>query len=368
MIFFVVPEGGSFSFRDYLNRYGKALAERADLLFYPELPHLQRLPFGSYVFTALDRLSSAETEMVIQIWDRLSQAGPELRLLNDPRRAMKRYELLRTLKERGKNSFQAYRASEWRQCRRFPVFVREENDHNGSLTQLLDSPAAVKKALVWLALHGFRFRELLIVEYCHTADKNGIFRKYSAYVVAGEVIARGIVFSNHWLTKGNVRQFDPEWVREEQRYVEQNPHELWLREVFREARIDYGRIDYGLQGDKPQVWEVNMNPTVSGGPVEPGLLDQQWYRDLRAPIQDHFYRRFQAAWEAIDCAREPLPGIPFAISPELRHRAQLERQKEHRARSYKVFLTKPPGRRFLRRVKRGLTSILRMSIGGPRNF
>jgi hypothetical protein len=352
MIFFVVPQKDSFGFRAYLLGHGKALAERANLLFYPEIPHLRRLPLGSYVFTALDMLSPAETEMVIQIWDHLSQAGQDVRLLNDPRRALTRYQLLRSLSEAGRNRFRACRASEWRRCNRFPVFVRQEKEHTGSLTSLLETPAALNKALVWLVVRGHRLRDLLIVEYCDTSDENGVFRKYSAYVVGGKVIARGIIFSDHWMTKDHVRQFNEQWLEEEHRYVQQNPHEPWLKEVFHLAGIEYGRIDYGLQGDMPQVWEINMHPTLAGGGGPGTLLGQQWYNDLRIPMRDHFNRQFRAAWETIDCSLEPMPGIPLPICPKLRQRIRVEQEQERRATTYKTFVDRLARNRLLRRAFR----------------
>jgi hypothetical protein len=32
--------------------------------------------------------------------------------------------------------------------------------------------------------------------------------------------------------------------------------------VFGIARIDYGRVDYGLVGSRPHAYEINTNPTI----------------------------------------------------------------------------------------------------------
>lgn len=56
---------------------------------------------------------------------------------------------------------------------------------------------------------------------------------------------------------------------EEHDYVEKNPHEGRLREVFRLARIDYGRMDYGMLDGQVQVWEINTNPTIRSGKLNP---------------------------------------------------------------------------------------------------
>ena len=52
---------------------------------------------------------------------------------------MRRYELLRHLHQRGVNDFDAYRLTEARKPKRFPVFIRGENDHNGPESRLIGS-------------------------------------------------------------------------------------------------------------------------------------------------------------------------------------------------------------------------------------
>ena len=54
----------------------------------------------------------------------------------------------------------------------------------------------------------------------------------------------------------------PEVLERERRYVETNPHEREIREIFRLARIDYGNIDYSILGDRLHVWEINTNPNI----------------------------------------------------------------------------------------------------------
>ena len=54
----------------------------------------------------------------------------------------------------------------------------------------------------------------------------------------------------------------PQLLEKERRYLETNPHEQDLREFFKLARIDYGKIDYSILGDRLQVWEINTNPHI----------------------------------------------------------------------------------------------------------
>jgi hypothetical protein len=55
---------------------------------------------------------------------------------------------------------------------------------------------------------------------------------------------------------------DPDRLREEESYLDTNPHEDELRSIFELAEIDYGRIDYSLSKGGIQVWEINTNPMI----------------------------------------------------------------------------------------------------------
>lgn len=52
----------------------------------------------------------------------------------------------------------------------------------------------------------------------------------------------------------------------ERQYVQTNPHESPLKEIFRLANIEYGRVDYSMYQGKIQVWEINTNPVILGAP------------------------------------------------------------------------------------------------------
>ena len=71
--------------------------------------------------------------------------------------------------------------------------------------------------------------------------------------------------STRWFTKSSGNLPDEAGVREEADYVQANPHDEWLRRVFDVAGIDYGRVDYGILDGVPQVWEINLNPTLGTG-------------------------------------------------------------------------------------------------------
>ena len=84
----------------------------------------------------------------------------------------------------------------------------------------------------------------------------------------------------------------PELLREELAFVEANPDEVRLREVFELAHVDYGRIDYSRLDGELQVWEINTNPTI--------VMPTYHQRRARAPVRDLFAARLAPCWTALD--------------------------------------------------------------------
>jgi hypothetical protein len=69
------------------------------------------------------------------------------------------------------------------------------------------------------------------------------------------------------MVKGGSSFVDENVAREEARFIEENPHAKEMRDIFRLARLDYGRIDYGMVDGRIQVYEINSNPTIfTNGP------------------------------------------------------------------------------------------------------
>ncbi len=128
--------------------------------------------------------------------------------------------------------------------------------HQASLTGLLGTRKELVRAIARSLYAGYRLRDLIIVEFCNTADGIGMFRKYSAFIVGDRILPHTLMHSENWITKSHGRVIDATTAREELEYVQKNPHAKWLEETFALARIRYGRIDYGLLDGKPQVWEI----------------------------------------------------------------------------------------------------------------
>jgi len=256
VIFYLVTREHGYTISPYVEAWGGMR-----LLFYDDLFASTECDVGTYVFTDLDRLTPSERRLAVTVWCQLAGHAPAVRLLNDPARVPARYELLCALAESGRNRYRAWLASDDLARVRWPVFVRVANEHTGSLTPLLRTRAELTRALRWARLQGYRRRDLLVVEFCDTADEHGIYRKYSVVVVGDEVLPRHLFLSRRWLIKKPDLDGEP-FAREREAFLETNPHAASLRAICRQVGIDYGRIDYSMLGEDPQVWEINTNPTV----------------------------------------------------------------------------------------------------------
>jgi hypothetical protein len=133
MLTYLVTRGHRYTMDTYLESWGGPAGE-IRVLTYEDVFRFGEVPLGPCTFSDLERLSPAETRLGVHIWNRLSQANPTGSLWNHQQGALRRYDLLRALRSAGWNDFQVYRATEPRKLLRFPVFIRQENEHHGGLT------------------------------------------------------------------------------------------------------------------------------------------------------------------------------------------------------------------------------------------
>jgi hypothetical protein len=360
MIFFVVQDDSFVSIAEYIENHGHALACGLELIFYPELAFSPKLRAGTYVFCALDRLTAAEREITLRAWEALAAAGSEARLLNHPTKTLRRYELLGSLHQSGVNRFRVYRATETRRQERYPVFLRLENEHSGDISGLIHNQAQLYAALARAVLLGYHLRDLLIVEYCHTAAPDGYFRKYAAFVVGDRVLPRSMNLSRRWMVKADGQHLDEATILEERRFLQENPHEATLREIFRRSHVRYGRIDYALLNGQLQVWEINLGPTIGRGPLigTPSPLLER-YRPLRDVNREHFFSGFQAALESIDTRTGTDCEIPLKLPQELRERYKKERRQRRRAMVHRNFVERVTYCSAMQRAKRFFAPVVR---------
>jgi hypothetical protein len=242
------------------------------------------------LFCDLERLSPVETEHAVKHWKALAARRDPPRLLNHPARALRRYELLRLLCDGGWNAHDAWRVIERRTPRRFPVFLRGDGHRVGILTDLLHTPAELDAALARLAQEEAPREDLLVVEFTDTRSADGLYRKYAAFRVGDRIVPRHVLFSKHW-AQSHADESSAALAEEELAYLRGNPHADALREVFERARIDYGRIDYGVRNGRVQVWEINTNPTI--------LKARMWRDAQRLAVHRHFADAFVDALDAL---------------------------------------------------------------------
>ncbi len=376
MIYFVVGAAGSFSMRYYLEEEGRALHDRVRVILYEELVRLRELPLGTWVFTEIDRIRPPERELVDTVCEHLGAATAGVRLLNQPRHVRLRTELLRAASDAGINRFRTWPAPGVRfataerasrevggiaaAALRYPVFVRYANRHVGSLTPLLDSPRALGEALASLVAGRRRLDELLVVEFCDTKDEHGVYRKYSAFNVGDRILPRYLECSRDWMVKWHHRIFDRERAELEAHYLQTNPHEEWIREMFRLAGIEYGRIDYGMLGGEPQMWEINLNPTIGRGPGPrvPQPADVVAYKQMLAPAFGAFYAGFRDAWVAIDSPGDRNAVVELRVSRGLRRAVERSVRQRRRAARVGALVDAIARQRWLRPVTRSVKGAL----------
>ncbi len=307
MIWYIVTKRHAYTLRRYLRTWGRPLVERFGIATYEALlaDPTTEAPPRTYIFSDIERLSPTDAVRAAEARDRILERVADARILNPPTRSMRRYELLRTLFERGDNTFNVYRLTEGHQPQRWPVFIREENEHTKSLSVLLHSPEALEAAVAELDARGYSREDKLVVEFCDTRDDQGLFYKYGAYLTGERIIPCHVKASRHWVAGGRHNLIKtPEVLEKERRYVQTNPHEGVLREIFRLARIDFGRIDYSMLGDRMQVWEINTNPMF--------FTQKPHSEPERQALLSHVAEQIAAAFAEIDVQDAPYDPGPEA--------------------------------------------------------
>jgi hypothetical protein len=324
VITYWAPAGGSFTVANYLQVRGKPIADRFAIRHYDDLTEAPHLAGGAQIFSAIDQLTPAGRTLVGELWDRLTEAAPNWARLNEPRRVLLRQPFLEAMAEAGLNDFRVFPASTREMSWRYPVFLRERDRHNGPLTGLLESAAAVQHALRALRLRGNRLADLLIVEYLDTADPTGHFRKYSAYRVGAAIVRTHLMTGGEWSVKSGTNTPTVELACEESDYLHGDAHDAWLRQVFALARIDFGRIDYGVLDGRPQAWEINMNPTIGRQPDKAPKPVSAEIREIREAARTHAHRLLREAFAALDSSPAQPPSIAVALPAGLVRAVQRE--------------------------------------------
>lgn len=275
---------------------------------YPALFARRSLPRGTYVFSDFDRLSPWQLEVAAGLYRQLAAAG--CRVLNDPAKVRQRLALLKRLKRAGFNKFNAWTAEDMDLVDAYPVFIRTQAAHRGVLSDILETPEALGAALDAAVAAGHPQKDLMVVEYCAEPVAEDLFRKLSVYRAGDTMTAAPNVHERHWAAKyGELGVATQELYDEEHRFVVENPFGAQMRKAFDLAGVEYGRVDFGLVGGEPQVYEINTNPMISAASPHPVAIRNETgelaFRQLKAAIAA---LDTTSAGPAVRIAKPPLMG------------------------------------------------------------
>lgn len=312
MIHFLVPAAQAGGIKDYLDVFGAPLREEFRILHYEDLASQKQFPRGTYVLSALDQLNPATATLLCEIYQQLKDT-PRIRFLNNPTKTLQRFDLLTELNRRGMNEFRVARAGSDRNNLRYPVFLRNERLHEGALSPLLNSEREIRQAIGRALVQGHKLKDLLIVEFCDTANETGYYRKYAAFVVGKKVIPRSLNYGKEWMLKHSQTEFTMPMVQEELEFVSQNPHEKQLLEIFELANVEYGRIDYAIKNGRVQTWEINLNPTIGRGLRPSSKKIPPELDAVRDQVRRCFFGGFESGWKEVMLPTNGQPSIEVKI-------------------------------------------------------
>ena len=292
----------------YLACWGADYIHRMRPLTFEQLLGQQNHPPGTYVFGDLDRTTADQRAAAAEVWQRMHDQPDRYRLLNHPTRSLRRYDLLRTLTEEGLNRHKVYRVTDGVVPERYPVFVRRENDHGASRSDLLADAEALTRKLDQLRARHADLTPWMIVEFLDTSDADGFYRSYSSFIFDGVIIPHHLMFDRWWVIKGQ-HSYDAAHLAEEMAYMTTDMHRDEMRRVFELAKIDFGRIDYSFYEQKMEVWEINTSSVI---------LNPAYEQDeARRQVHDIFHDGFSAVLDRL-LEQGPTPARP--ASPSLTER------------------------------------------------
>lgn len=265
MIVFLVTADHAYTLGRYLSEWAPELTSHIQPIFYEENPWDWLELEATYIFSDIERLTPLEIHKAVAYAEHLASLG--FRVLNHPRNAPTRLALQNILHEAGINPFRMFPVTTSSELK-FPVFLRLANSHLGSIGDLIHSLPELEQRLAGLDKKHSRADDLVVVEYCDTRNGAGRYIKYSAMKVGRKIVPRHAISSNQWMLK--VPDIvDSDAVAIEKQFLLDFPERQAIENIFLQANIDFGRIDFGMQDGRVRVWEINTNPTFM--PVKKGL-------------------------------------------------------------------------------------------------
>jgi hypothetical protein len=243
------------------------------------------------VFTDFDRLRHFELAKAAEMFRQMREAG--IRVFNDPARACQREELLYRLHEAGINKFRAYRAVVDPKPTRFPVFLKCVSGHAQHLEALIGSQEELDAQLLRLREEGFPLAHMLVIEFANRQHRENVWRRHTIYRIGDRMVpANPVTEASPFVKHGTLKLASEDDIARSIKEIMENPHAELMRRVFDIAGIEYGRADFGFDGETPAIYEINTNPTI--GWRIPGA--EGAYRDAA----NHFLRLIAEAVDALD--------------------------------------------------------------------
>lgn len=263
MLNFLVTADHAYTLTTFFRHWGASLSKKVRIVYYESLD-LQRpaLP-GVWIFTDIERLNPQESSQAAEFYQYLSTDSTRWLPINNPAKVLCRYALLNQLKEAGVNSFRAFKLNALPNDLAYPVFIRGENDHLGSMSGLIADRESLDQEIAKLTPEQL-LTDLLVVEFCQYARlEDGLYVKYSLMRVNNEFTPRHVLFSREWQLK-HPDFISQKTVAEELTYITTTgrEHMKALVQIFNLANIHYGRIDYTLVNGQIRVFEINTNPVL----------------------------------------------------------------------------------------------------------
>lgn len=305
MIVFITTRGNGYTLRSLANGTFGVPTPEFRITHYERLFGAWRVPHATYLFGDLERLAPWELRLASDLYRSMAAVG--LRCLNDPALAMARVELLTALYSATINPFSVMRADAAPRPRRFPVFIRSENDHAKPQSDLYHSQEQLNQALAAIKKSGSPLHGLLVVEQCVEQYSDTLWAKWGTWRIGERMIVEHIAVDDSWLVKtGNHGKVTDAIAADEHHAVTSNCFAPKLRHAFEIGGIEFGRADHAVVGGQTVIYEINTNPYL--GPFVP---DQ---RPIRRQTQIAARTRIAEALAEIDTSeggRIWLPGTPM---------------------------------------------------------
>ena len=328
MIYFLVTRGHEHCTRAIRQ---DASAPQAETLAYEDLSARSTLPRATYIFTDIDRLNVYHLIGAARLYRRLQEHG--CRVLNDPAAVRTRFSLLRGLHQAGINPINAYLATEIetlgsdladdKSMPRFPVFIRVADEHWGPLSDLIWNRRDLNLAIEAAVAAGFPRSTIIAVEYAAEPVRPNVFRKSSVYRIGSHFVPDIWWYEKTWNVKGDREGLSGEALyRAELEAIREDTYVDRVKDAFAFANIDFGRLDFGLVGDRICIFEINTNPTFYGPRPHPvaeraeslglrwtKLLDALRAADTEAPADAELLDVAGSSITALAAAGAIYPGL-----------------------------------------------------------